>query len=77
MKDGYARIEKFSWEAFNEATTLIENCEQYKQSNGNYPERILADKIYRNRDCLKYCAKYGINLNGSKLGHPPKDKTIY
>ena len=41
------------------------------------PERILADKIYRNRDNLQYCEKLNIRMNGPKLGRPLADKTIY
>lgn len=77
MEDGYARIEKLSWSAFNESKTLIDSCMKYKERNGVFPERILADKIYRNRDNLRFCQKNNIQLNGPKLGRPPKDKQIY
>lgn len=77
MEDGYARIEKFSFDAFNEATTLIESCERYKERHGHYPERVLADKIYRNRANLQYCGENEIHLNGPKLGRPPKDRILY
>ena len=43
----------------------------------NYPERVLADKIYRTRNNLQYCAENGIVLNGSKLSRPPKDRRWY
>jgi hypothetical protein len=77
MEDGYARIEKLSWEAFNEAKTLKDSCERYRKRHGIYPERILADKIYRNRENLNFCKTNGIKMNGPKLGRPPKDKTLY
>jgi len=77
MEDGYARIEKLSWEAFNEAKTLKDSCERYRKRHGVYPERILADKIYRNRENLNFCKTNGIKMNGPKLGRPPKDKTLY
>ncbi len=41
----------------------------YKQT-GFYPQRILADKIYRTRDNLQYCDKYHIHMSGPKLGRP-------
>jgi len=44
---------------------------------GHYPERILADKIFRNRANLDYCKEKGIRLNGPKLGRSPKDKALY
>lgn len=77
LEDGYARIEKLSWDAFNESGTLAESCRRYHQRNGCYPERILADKIYRNRENLNFCAEHGIKLNGPKLGRPPKDRMLY
>jgi len=72
--NGYAWIEKLSWEAFNEGTSLVESVETYKKRHGNYPESVIADKIYRNRDNLQYCKLHGIRLNGPKLGRPSKDK---
>ena len=77
VENGYSRIEKFSFEAFNESLTLQDSCERYKQRHGYYPKRILADKIYRNRKNLGYCDLHGIHLNGPKLGRPPKDKKLY
>ena len=70
LENGYSRIEKLSWDAYNEAGTLKETVEGYKRRNGCYPEAILADRIYRNRDNLAYCKKYGIRLSGPKLGRP-------
>lgn len=77
LENGYARVETLSWEAFNESKTLIDSCERYFERNGCYPERILADKIYRNRENLQYCDLRGIKLHGPKLGRPPKDKALY
>lgn len=77
MMDGYSFIERLDWEAYNEAGTLKDTVESYKLKMGHYPERILADKIYRNRDNLNYCKEHGIRLNGPKLGRPPADKAEY
>jgi transposase, IS5 family len=77
MVDGYSFIERLDWEAYNEAGTLQESAEAFKQKMGHYPDRILADKIYRNRDNLNFCKKHGIRLNGPKLGRPPADKAEY
>lgn len=73
IEKGFCRIEKLSWDAFNEAETLIESIERYKARNGCYPEAILADRIYRNRDNLAYCKKHNIRLSGPKLGRPSGD----
>lgn len=55
LADGYSYIEKISWDNFNEGITLIESVERFKERFGYYPKVVLADKIYRNRDNLKYC----------------------
>ena len=75
--DGYTRIERLSWDAYNESTTLQETVDRYKEQTGFYPQRILADKIYRTRDNLQYCDKHHIHMSGPKLGRPPKDKALY
>ena len=72
--DGYTYIEKLSWDNFNEGVTLIESLERFKERFGYYPEAVLADKIYRNRDNLRYCKERGIRLSGPRLGRPPKVK---
>lgn len=71
--EGFARLEKQSFDAYNEATTLKTVIERYRDRTGKYPERILADKIYRNRDNLAFCKEYGIRLSGPALGRPKKN----
>lgn len=75
--NGYFRIEHLSWDAYNEGTTLQDTVERYRNQTGFYPQRILADKIYRTRDNLGYCKLKSIHMNGPKLGRPPKDKALY
>ena len=41
---------------------------------GHYPEAILADTIYRNRENRAFCKEHGIRLSGPKLGRPRKDE---
>jgi hypothetical protein len=72
LVDGYARMEKLSWDNFNESTTLKAAVESYAQRFGCYPEAILADQIYRNRENLQYCKNHGIRLSGPSLGRPKK-----
>ena len=74
--DGFLRIEMLSWDAFNECHTLQDSVEAYRKAYGHYPERVLADTIYRTRDNLRYCREHDIHLNGPRLGKPPKDPTI-
>jgi hypothetical protein len=42
-------METLSFDAYNEGTTLQQSAENYKRRFGNYPEAIIADKIYRNQ----------------------------
>ena len=58
------------WEPFNESLTLKDSVEAYKERFGVYPAVVLADKIYRNRENLKYCKGLGIRLSGPALGRP-------
>ena len=67
------RIEKQSFDAYNESDVLIIAIENYYKRTGRYPERVLADKIYRNRNNLSYCKDRGIRLSGPALGRPKKD----
>ena len=76
ITNGYARIEKISFDAYNESECLIVAVERYKERMGVYPERVLADKIYRNRTNLSYCKELGIRLSGPSLGRPKKDQKV-
>lgn len=68
--EGYSRIEKISFEAYNESTCLIEAIENFKERTGYYLERVLADQIYRTRENRRFCSDHGIRLSGPKLGRP-------
>ena len=76
MVDGYARIERISFEAFNEVGDFFKAVEGFKEHYGHYPERVLVDKIYRNRETIAWCKERGIQITGPALGRPPKDKEI-
>ena len=68
--NGLGRIEKISYDAYNESTVLVETVERFKERTGHYPERLLADQIYRTRDNRNFCKTHGIRLSGPKLGRP-------
>ena len=70
MEDGFTRIETISFDPYNESTVLQEAIERFFRRNGCYPKKVLADKIYRNRTNLKYCADNSIKLSGPALGRP-------
>ena len=71
-----ARLEKFSYDAYNESDVLIGAIERYRERTGHYPERALADKIYHNRENLAFCKLHGIRLSGPSLGRPKKDAVV-
>lgn len=69
---GMARLEKLSFDAYNESDVLITALENYRERTGHYPERVLADQIYRNRENIRFCKKWNIRLSGRALGRPKK-----
>ena len=73
VSDGWVRLEVLSFEAYNESSNLQDMTERYRERTGHYPSRILADKIYRNRNNLAYCKLHHIRLSGPSLGRPKKD----
>jgi hypothetical protein len=68
--DGFVEMEKISWNAFNEGTTLSESIDKYKEKYGIYPQAVIADKIYRNRENIRICKEKNIRFSGPKLGRP-------
>jgi IS5 family transposase len=72
--DGWTRLECFSFDAYNEAGNLAAMAERFREREGHYPSRILADKIYRNRENLRFCRERGIRLSGPALGRPKKEE---
>lgn len=71
---GYARVEKLSWENYNEGIDFIEQAKVCRQRYGFYPEAISADKIYRNHENSKFCKDHDIRLSGPRLGRPNEKK---
>ena len=69
---GIARLEKTSFDAYNECDVLIGAIENYKSRTGHYPERVLVDQIYRNRANRAYCKMHDIRMSGPALGRPRK-----
>ena len=72
-ENGIARLEKLSFDAYNESDVLISAVENYKNRTGHYPERVLVDQIYRNRSNRAYCTEHGIRISGPALGRPKKE----
>jgi tetratricopeptide (TPR) repeat protein len=74
LVDGYAFIDILSWDSYNEESQLIPAIKAYVKQYGYYPERVLADQIYRNKANRLFCKKYGIRLSGPRLGRPPAEE---
>ena len=70
LMNGFAFLDQFSWDAFNEGKYLISTVEKYKERFGYYPETVLADKIYCNRDNRKALKVLDIVLRAKPLGRP-------
>ena len=72
--NGYTFIDRLSFDAYNEgeANEFVTVIEEYRRRFGRYPERVLADKIYRSRKNRDFCKDHGIHISGPKLGRPGK-----
>lgn len=77
LVDGYAFLERLSWDNYNESTDLLFHIEQYKKRFGCYPASAHVDRIFRTRKNREECKTRGIRLSGPALGRPPKDKEAY
>ena len=70
LMNGFAFLDEFSWDAFNEGKYLISSVEKYKERFGYYPETVLADKIYCNRANRNDLKELKITLRAKPLGRP-------
>jgi len=71
LVDGYAMVDRLSWDNYNEVEDLKRVVQEYHARHGHYPEAVCADKIYRSRGNLDFCKDHGIRLSGPRLGRPP------
>jgi len=69
---GIARLERLSFDTYNECDVLIGAIENYHERTDHYPERVLVDQIYRNRNNRDYFKKHDIRISGPALGRPQK-----
>jgi hypothetical protein len=74
LQDGYTKIDRFDWNAYNEGTDLVSQVEAYKKLYGHYPELVQVDKIYLNNENRKWLKGRNIRHIGSPLGRPVKEK---
>ncbi len=62
---------------FQRSNDAVGVSRNYRRAYGHHLKRILADKIFRNREALRYCKEYGIQINGPKLEKRPDDEKLY
>lgn len=67
---GFVFIDHLSWDAFNEGSYLQHSVEKYRQRMGYYPQDVLADQIYCNRENRKWLKERNIRLIAKPLGRP-------
>ena len=76
LDNGFARIDRLSWNAFNECTDLMDQVESYKTIRGYYPALIQADKIYFSRENRNFLDEKNIRYTAAPLGRP-KEQSSY
>lgn len=59
-----------SWDAYNESSDLKKQVEDYKGHFGYYPEVVITDKIYGNRENRQWLKERNIRFSGKPLGRP-------
>ena len=69
----HARLEKMSFDAYNECTVFKDVLERYRERTGHYPRRVLVDQVYRTKDNREYCEQRGVKMSGRGPGRPPAD----
>ncbi|KRK14105.1 hypothetical protein FD22_GL000185 [Loigolactobacillus coryniformis subsp. coryniformis KCTC 3167 = DSM 20001] len=72
LSEGVIDIERLDFNAFSEGKDFKETLDHYFDLHGHYPDEVLADTLYRNRENLKLCKDLGIRICGPKLGRHPK-----
>jgi hypothetical protein len=70
LDNGFARIDRLGWDAFNECTDLKGQVEAYKSFHGYYPELLQADKIYFSRENRNFLDEKKIRYTAVPLGKP-------
>ena len=69
---GHARLEKASFEPYNECGVFKDAVERHRARTGHCPARALADRIYRTRENRDFCKEHGITMCGRGPGRPAR-----
>jgi hypothetical protein len=73
--NGFCRIDRFNWDAYNESADLEIQAENFKKVYGCNHKVLLGDKIYLTRKNRKYLKEKGIEIYEKPLGRPLKSPT--
>ena len=76
LDNGFVRLDKLGWDAYNEGNLLISQVESYRALHGHYPELVQADKIFANRENRRWLKERGIRITAAPLGRPPKQEKL-
>ena len=71
MTEKMAWIDHSNFDNFNEGLYLQQAVERYKANFGYFPQSVLVDRIYLNRENRNYLKDNGINHSGVPLGRKP------
>jgi len=71
LLDGYARVDHFDWDAYNEGQDLQAQVERFRKLTGKYPELVQVDKIYLTRENRRFLKEKRIRYTGEPLGRKP------
>ena len=71
--DGNVFLDRIGWEAYNEGLDLPMQVMNYYERFGYYPEVVISDQLYGNRENRRYLKNLGIRYSGKPLGRPPKE----
>jgi len=72
LVNGFAHLDRLSWEPYNEGGDLKMQVENYHRRYGVYPEVVLADRIFGTQENRAFLKKHGIRFSGKALGRPPQ-----
>jgi transposase, IS5 family len=72
--DGMVRLDHFSWENFNEGCDVELQLGRYHDLYGCYPELLLADRIFLNRENRRKLKEKKVRIVGKPLGRPQKQE---
>jgi hypothetical protein len=73
--DGFTFLDKISFDAFNESTTLDKNISLHKDRFGKLPEVVITDNIYGTRENRQMLKAKKIRASLMPLGRRQKRKT--